>query len=310
MSNEEERKIQDKLEAGRIKWELNEIRDELMDELEDLQDDFKDEIEELREASEDIKDDLKEELEEIKEEERSLMNEIRDVKDELENLGDNAKDKFEHTQKKLEHIREKIRRHESKYGARIKKLLEKAKRKSVKRINISVDAEMSDEWKDWAGDLGASVSELVRKSMKFVKNNIGDIAKLEEWGRKMENLGEGIEKSVKESGIENLGESIEKEIKFQVGKTGIKQKIKININGESDKKRIKKRVHGLIKLYKSLPIDKLAKALNRTNEYAENLIYELAAEGIDGSLEDEVFKFTNTSEEVISKLSDLIDKMI
>ena len=305
MSNEEEKKRKDKLKDGRIKWELNEIRDELMDELEDLYDDFKDEIEELKEASEDIKGDLKEELEEIKEEESELMNEIGDVKDELENLGDDAKDKIEYTQMKLEHIREKIRRHEAKYGAKIKKQLEKAKKRAVKRINISVDPDMSDEWKDWAGDLGASVSELVRKSMKFVKNNIGDIEKLEEWGKSMEKMGGRIEKAVKKSGIEEFGEKLEEQFERKRGK----KEVRILLNTETDKARIKKRVNGLIKLHRSIPIDKLAKALNRTNEYAENMIYELAADGIEGSLEEEVFKFTSTSDEVISKLNELIDKM-
>ena len=68
---------------------------------------------------------------------------------------------------------------------------------------------MSEEWKDWAEGLGASVSELVRKSMKFVKNNIGDITKLEQFGRKMEKMGVNIEKAVKNSGIEKLGKKIE-----------------------------------------------------------------------------------------------------
>ena len=309
MSNEEEkkneRKMENKVEKGRIKWELNEIRDELLDELEDMHDDFEDEIEELKEASEDIKDELKEELEEIKEEERELMSEIGDVRDELEDLGDNSKDKVEHAQEKLERIREKIRKHEAKYGGKIKKLLDKAKRKAVKRINISVDPDMSDEWKDWAGDLGASVSELVRKSMKFVKNNIGDIQKLEEWGRSMEKMGGKIEKAVKKSGIEELGENLGKQFE---GKKG-KKRVNIHIDSEVDKERIKKRVKGLIMLHKTIPIDKLAKALNITNDYAENMIYELAAEGIEGSLEEGVFKFTSTSDEVISKLNEFIDKM-
>ena len=308
MSNEEEKKKKDKQDAERIKWELNNIRDELMDELEDLYDDFEEEIEELKDASEDIKGDLKEELEEIKEEESELMNEIGDVKDELENLGDDAKDKIEHTQIKLERIREKIRRHEAKYGAKIKKQLEKAKKRAVKRINISVDPDMSDEWKDWAGDLGASVSELVRKSMKFVKNNIGDIEKLEEWGKSMEKMGGRIEKAVKKSGIEELGEKLGEQFEGKKGKSG-KKGVRIHIDTETDKERIKKRVNGLIKLHKSIPIDKLAKALNKTNEYAENMIYELAAEGMEGSLEEEVFKFTSPSDEVISKLNELIDKM-
>ncbi|MFW9877000.1 MAG: hypothetical protein ACFFG0_28225 [Candidatus Thorarchaeota archaeon] len=72
----------------------------------------------------------------------------------------------------------------------------KAKKKKVKQINISVDPQISDEWKDWAEGLGASVSELVRKSMKFVKNNIGDIAKLEQLGSKLERMGHKIEISI------------------------------------------------------------------------------------------------------------------
>lgn len=107
------------------------------------------------------------------------------------------------------------------------------------------------------------------------------------------------------SGIEDLGEKIEREFK---GKK-IKPKIKINLATSDDKDRAKKRVRGLIKLQNSLPIDKLAQALNRSNEDAENLIYELVDEGIEGSLEEGVFKFTSAPEDVISKINELIDKM-
>jgi len=134
--------------------------------------------------------------------------------------------------------------------------------------------------------------------MKFVKNNIGDFKKLEEWG-------ENIERAVKESGIEDLAEKIEHEFE---GKK-LKPRIKVNLSSSNDKDRIKKRVRGLIKLQKSLPIDKLARALNKTNEDAENLIYELADEGIEGMLEEGVFKFTSAPDEVISKINELIDKM-
>ena len=183
------------------------------------------------------------------------------------------------------------------------KKVEKAK----KRINISVDPEMSEEWRDWAEGLGASVSELVRKSMKFVKNNIGDLKKLEQWGRNMEKMGVGIEKAVKDSGIEKLGKRLEKEFGKKKGKG--KAKVSIAVVQDTDKERIKKRVNGLIKLYNSLPIEKLAQALGKSNEDAENLIYEMVAEGIEGTLEEGVFKFTSTSEEVISKLNELIDKI-
>lgn len=312
MSNEKERNEENEdyeEDAEKIRWELNEIRDDLMDELDDLHDEFRDEIEDLVDESEDVKEELKEELEELKEERESLLNEIGDVREGLEDLGDNAKERIEKTKEKLAHLTEKIHKYEEKLREKVRRKLEKARKKAVKRINISVDPEMSDEWKDWAEGLGASVSELVRKSMKFVKNNIGDIAKLEEWGHKMDKMGVNIEKAVKRSGLKDLGEKIEKEIKSKVGKKGIKQKIKLDINGEADKERIKKRVSGLIKLHKSIPIEKLAKALNRTNEYAENIIYELVADGIEGSLEEGVFKFTNPTEEVISRLNELIDKM-
>ena len=51
------------------------------------------------------------------------------------------------------------------------------------------------------------------------------------------------------------------------------------------------------------------RALQSNGLYAENLVYELEADGIEGTLEEGVFKFTSPSEEVISKLDELIDKM-
>jgi hypothetical protein len=164
---------------------------------------------------------------------------------------------------------------------------------------------MSDEWRDWAEGLGASVSELVRKSMKFVKNNIGDIAKLEHLGRNLERMGVDIEKAVKESGIEEIGKKFEK--KF--GKEKGERKIKVTVDTDSKKDRIKKRVSGLVKLHNSLPIEKLAQAIEKSEDDAENLIYELVAEGIEGTLEGGVFKFTSTIDDVITKLNKLIEKM-
>ncbi|KKM74085.1 hypothetical protein LCGC14_1403880, partial [marine sediment metagenome] len=267
------------------------------------------EIEDLREVGEDIKEDLREELEELKEERNTLLDEIGDMKGDLENLGENTKERIEHARNNMESLRDRVSKHGAKYGAQIKKKLEKAKKKAAKRINkrinISVDPETSNEWRGWSDQLGKSVSELVRKSMKFVKNNIGDIAKLEAWGRDMEKVGENIESAVSESGLEDLGEKLES--KF--GKAKIKPKIKMKIPQKTDIERVKKRVRGLIKLQKSIPIEKLANALNTSNNDAENLIYELVDEGIEGDLEEGVFKFTSTPEDVINKLNSLIDKM-
>ena len=286
----------------KIRWDLEDIKDDLMDELEDIHGDFEDEIDDLGDAMEDIKEELREDLEDVKEEKVSLLNEIGETTEELEDLGEDGHELIMSAKEKLEQYRNKKEKIKDKYLIKIQKKLEKAQKKAQKkapkRINISVDSDTSDEWRDWSEELGSSVSELIRKSMRFVKNNIGDFKKLEEWG-------ENIERAVKESGIEELGEKIEREFE---GKK-LKPRIKIDLSSSNDKDRIKKRVRGLIKLQKSLPIDKLAQALNRTDEDAENLIYELVDEGIEGSLEEGIFKFTSSSDEVISKINDLIEKM-
>ncbi len=299
--NEKDEQELDELRED-IRYELDNIKDDLMDELEDIHADFEDDIDDLRDAKEEVKEDLREALEDLKDERINLLREIGETTEGLDDLGEDAREQIERAREKLELIRSKTEEQREKYEDKIRKKLEKAQRKAEKktskRINISVDSDTSDEWRDWSDELGSSVSELIRKSMKFVKNNIGDFKKLEEWG-------ENVERAVKESGIEELGEKIEREFE---GKK-LKHRVKINLSPSNDKDRIKKRVRGLIKLQKSLPIDKLARALNKTNEDAENLIYELVDEGIEGSLEEGIFKFTSSPDEVISKINDLIDKM-
>jgi DNA repair exonuclease SbcCD ATPase subunit len=307
MSNEEESNSkenrEEERERSKVRWELNDIRDELMFELDDLHDNLKEEMDDLKEEADDIKEELKGELEKLMEERESLLDEVGNIKEELEHYGADAREQIEKAKEKLESLKEKIEDHEVKFEEKVRKEVEKAQKKAT-RINISVDPEMSDEWRDWAEGLGASVSELVRKSMKFVKNNIGDISKLEKLGRNLEKMGEGAEKAIKNSGIEELGEKLEK----KYGKKG-DHKIKMTLNTQSNKEKIKKRVYGLIKLHKSLPIDKLAQALEKSEKAAENLIYEMVAEGIEGMLEENVFKFTSAEDEIISKLNEKIDKM-
>ena len=289
-----------KLERTRriISYELEEIKEELMEDLLDKNEDFRETISELKEEQDEIKQELIGELQDLETERKYLLREIGDAADDMDELGQNAKEQIERARENLEKIRDKREKHEEKYITKIQKKIDKAQKKAAKRINISVDEDTSEEWRDWSDELGSSVSELIRKSMRFVKDNIGDLSKLEE-------MGESIERAVKESGIEDLGDKIEREFKQKK----IKPKIKINLTASDDKDRIKKRVRGLIKLQNSLPIDKLAQALNRANEDAENLIYELVDEGIEGTLEESVFKFTSAPEEVITKINELIDKM-
>jgi len=302
MSNDKEidEKEEREEELEKVKWEKSSIRDELMDELEDIHDDLQEVMEDLKEEAADIKEDLKDDLKDLMEERNSLIEELGEIKEDLDHYGDGASEQISKAKDKLENLKNKIEVHEVKFDKKVRKRVEKA----VKRINISVNHEMSEEWKDWADGLGASVSELVRKSMKFVKNNIGDIAKLEAWGRKMEKMGSDIEKAVNESEIKEFGKQLEK----NYGKKKISPKIKVQLSEPVNKERIRKRIQGLIKLQKSIPIEKLSQTLNVPKEEAESLIYELAAEGIDGELEEDTFKFTSTPEEVISKLFELIDK--
>jgi hypothetical protein len=317
MYKEPEKNEKDEREIERlrddIRYELDNIKDDLMDGLEDIHADFEDDLDDLREAKEEVKEELREALEDLKDERIYLLREIGETTEGLDDLGEDAREQIEHAREKLELIRIKTEEQREKYENKIQKKLEKAQRKAEKktskRINISVDSDTSDEWRDWSDELGSSVSELIRKSMRFVKNNIGDFKKLEEWG-------ENIERAVKESGIEELGEEMEKKYGDKYGKrfkidldTKKKPNIRVNHAPKNDKDRIKKRVRGLIKLQKSLPIDKLAQALNKTNEDAENLIYELVDEGIEGSLEEGTFKFTSNPDDVISKINALIDKM-
>ncbi len=317
MSHDEEWKEkknpEEEREKSKVSFELNDLKDELMFELDDLHDDLKDLIDDFKDEADDIKDDLRDELEDLMEEREELLEEVGNVKEELDQYGADAREHVENAKEKLERLKRKIENHEAKFENKVWKKVEKAKKKAA-RINISVDPEMSDEWRGWAEGLGASVSELIRKSMKFVKNNIGDIAKLEQLGGKLEAMGEGIEQAVKDSGIEELGEQIERnfEGKFEkhFDKKKGKPKYQATIIIDSDKKeKIKKRVTGLIKLHNSIPIDKLAQAIDKSDEDAENMVYEMVADGIEGTLEEGVFKYTSTLEEVIAKLHELIDKM-
>ena len=116
---------------------------------------------------------------------------------------------------------------------------------------------------------------------------------LEEFGSKIEKMGKKIEETIDKLGLDKLAEKIGE--CFQTK--------------EIDREQIKKRIQGLIITQKALPINKLANAMNISEVEAENVIYELVADGIEGLLETGVFKYSNPSEEVLSKLNDVIDKL-
>lgn len=245
--------------------------------------------EDLRELEDDPSEDLRDVIEDKKDERQNLLEDIRELREESQ---EEIMERKEDLRERRAELAEKIREKERKARAKVKKQDYKARKaKRVTRINISVPPDTSEEWREWSEDLGSSVSELVRKSMKFVKNNIGDLRKLDEFGKKMEQWGDNIEKAVEKSGIEDIG-----------------KKIKIK-SPSVDKERIKRRITGLVKLQKGIPIIKFAQALNESEEFAENIIYELVAEGVEGELDEGVFKFSGDAEEVLSVLFELIDNI-
>jgi hypothetical protein len=284
-----------------LKGQLEEIQEELKEQLKEIEDEIEERNQELKEERDEMREELEDDLKDLRIDEEDLRREKVEIDEELRNLNYLRKDHLEQFQRKVDKHREKVSKAADKFTEKAKKKLEKAEKKAAKRINISVDPEMSDDWKDWAENLGTSVSELVRKSMEFVKDNVGDLKKLNKMGKVLEKMGGNIELAIKESGLEDLGEKIESEFG--------KKKVKVVIDTKSEKERIKKRVIGLIKLHGSLPIEKLAQALEKSNEDAENLVYELVADEVKGTLEGGIFKFTSPSDEVISKLNNLIDKM-
>jgi DNA repair exonuclease SbcCD ATPase subunit len=250
--------------------------------------------EDLRELEDDPSEDLRDIIEDRKDERQDLLEEIRELREESR---EDIMERKEDLRERRQELAEKIREKESRARAKVKRQEYKARKvkDKVTRINISVPPDTSEEWREWSEDLGSSVSELVRKSMKFVKNNIGDLRKLDEFGKKMEHWGDNIEKAVEESGISDLGNKIK--VKSSSGDSSV------------DKERIKRRITGLVKLQKGIPINKFAQALNKSEDFAENIIYELVAEGVEGELDEGVFKFSGDVEEVLSVLFELIDKI-
>ena len=283
-------------EKERLREKMNQIREDLQEQLEEIEDEILDKTHELKEEREEIQEDLKEALEELRLEEEELRRESDEIEEGLKNLNNLRKEEIREFQRKVDKHREKVSRIVNKITNKAKRKMEKAEKKVAKRINISVTPEMSEDWKDWAKDLGTSVSELIRKSMKFVKENIGDIRKLENMSKYFEKMDIETGKGIHES---RLGES----------NKSFKSNIKIELLSREMKEAIKKRIQGIIKLHRSIPIDKLALAMNRSVEEAEVLIYELAGEGLEGTLEGGIFKYSEDIDTVISKFFKKIDEM-
>ncbi len=276
----------------KLSEDLEKIKEGLNEELKELREKFVEDNEELAEEYEDLKEDLEDELQDIDEERSELLDEIETLKHKLGNLGEDAKEK-------VDKFKDQVKKHQHKSQKHLEKIIKKAAKKwekaqeKAKRINISVPPDMSKDWKKWAQNMGSSVSELIRKSMQFVGENVGDFSKLDELGKTIDKFGKEMDNEFNKSGIKEVFSD--------------KKKAKAPAMSEQKMEKIKRRIEGLIKLHNSIPLEKLALALESTEEYAENLIYELAAEGIQGELDEGVFKFANNADEVINAIFELLE---
>jgi predicted HicB family RNase H-like nuclease len=298
MSEGDKEKRLSEEEREQLQEKLDEIKEELKEQLEDISEEIDDINQELQDEREEIIEDLEDALEDLKEEEEEMLHDGVGLNEVLEYVDTLRNEIIAGIQTRIEKYKAKVSKVVNKVSEKARRRMESAEKKAAKRINISVEPELSEDWKNWAEGLGTSVSELVRKSMDFVKTNIGDLKKLEKMEEYFEKRGGDIENALRESGIKDIGKNL-------------KAKITVDTNSGSkiDKEAIKKRIQGIIKLHNAIPIDKLALALNKSVADAEKLIYELAGEGLDGTLEGRIFKYTGDMENVISKFNEKIDQM-
>jgi hypothetical protein len=178
-------------------------------------------------------------------------------------------------------------------------------------------------------DLTDSVSQLVGSITKNIKPSLKGLLKLGSMGKKFEKFGEEIEKAIEESGLEDFGRNLEVTLrakgdqkhrteeegkeKIHIHKNNLTdipvRKGKEDIQSKVDEERIKKRIKGLIKLKHSVEPEKLAQILDIEYSEAEKLVYELAAQDIKGTLEENIFKIEQDPEEVISFLNEKIENL-
>ena len=174
------------------------------------------------------------------------------------------------------------------------------------RINFTLPDDMKKSWKGLADDLNISISQMIRTAMDtFEKkiDNLGDLGELEDIRAEkqkkkignLDNLGQRIER---------WGDKLEKKLEKKYGQS---EQASIQFTEENQEK-LKKRITGFIKINQNIPVDKFAQILNCSIAEAENLIYELAAEGIAGFMEKGVFKYDGSTEDVITELFKILER--
>lgn len=247
---------------------------------------------------------------------------------------------------KLEKVKIAVERATTRVNvAQIKaKTKEERDRNKKVRINFTLPEDMKDDWKDLSDELGISVSEMIRDAMSEFKQSIKsldgldkDLSKIgETFGKAGSNLGKfghkisnyvqnELEKNLGPEEYMNFTKSAPKRPRapitpeppvapFSYGDSGFTSSSYAAAPVQSglpveEKETIKKRITGIIKILHSLPIEKLAQALNKTPQDAENMIYELAAEGIEGKLEGGVFQYKGKDDDIIKSIHEMIDRM-
>ncbi|WP_371803679.1 hypothetical protein [Candidatus Lokiarchaeum ossiferum] len=196
--------------------------------------------------------------------------------------------------------------------ARIKAKVRSDKEQNKKvRINFTLPETMKNDWRNLADELSISVSQMVRNAMDVYERSVKgleDSGALESL-RNLEKMGDNID-----AAGEKLDNFLEKKINRKFDPyTGKPVNIAVSDplpNNSEEKERKKKRIKGLIMMQKCLPVEKLAQTLSIPENEAENIIYELAAEGIECTFDDGICNFdASQTDNIINILDAVIDKM-
>lgn len=191
--------------------------------------------------------------------------------------------------------------------AAIKAKAAESKEKGKKvRINFTLPEDMKSDWKNLADDLNISISQMIRTAMDTFEKNIDNISDLGDLGDIRIDRRKKKKRNFDDIGvrIEKWGDKLEKKLEAKFGESG---QTGIQFD-EHNQEKLKKRIKGFIKINQNIPVDKFAQILNCSIAEAENLIYEIAAEGIEGFMEKGVFRYDSSTEDVISEIFKILER--
>ncbi len=162
------------------------------------------------------------------------------------------------------------------------------------RLNFTLPKEMKDAWKEFADDVSKSVSQLIRDGVTHYINEIS------------REVGIQVPKTPKSPKAPKPPEPPIAPTPPQPPEFTPQR----NELSAEDKDSLKRRIEGIIRIYHSIPIDKLANAMNVSVSEAENYIFEIVGMDIEGTIEEGVFYYQDDDSKVIYTFRQLINSLL